>query len=89
MYFQLNHFVIYYKLNQSPFCFALIVDPNTLFRSNSLASKAMEQFMKVCQRIHSFFVSGTVSAVCAVKESKINYLKLTIFSHCLLPSSGI
>lgn len=29
------------------FCFALTADPNTLFRSNSLASKAMEQFMKV------------------------------------------
>lgn len=26
---------------------ALPADPNTLFRSNSLASKSMEQFMKV------------------------------------------
>uniref|UniRef100_A0A673M8H9 RAS protein activator like 1 n=1 Tax=Sinocyclocheilus rhinocerous TaxID=307959 RepID=A0A673M8H9_9TELE len=30
------------------FCFSPTADPNTLFRSNSLASKAMEQFMKVC-----------------------------------------
>lgn len=73
MYFQLNCVVIYYKCNQSPFCFALIADPNTLFRSNSLASKAMEQFMKVCQHICCFFLflSGTVSTVCAVNESKI------------------
>lgn len=34
---------------QSLFCFALTADPNTLFRSNSLSSKAMEQFMKVSQ----------------------------------------
>lgn len=33
------------------FCFALKADPNTLFRSNSLSSKAMEQFMKVSEEI--------------------------------------
>lgn len=32
---------------------ALQADPNTLFRSNSLSSKAMEQFMKV-RKIISF-----------------------------------
>lgn len=34
------------------FCFALKADPNTLFRSNSLSSKAMEQFMKVSEEIY-------------------------------------
>lgn len=35
-------------LTEVVFCFSPTADPNTLFRSNSLASKAMEQFMKVC-----------------------------------------
>lgn len=43
----LNYVISYYKPYQSLLCFALIADPNTLFRSNSLSSKAMEQFMKV------------------------------------------
>lgn len=34
--------------------FSFTADPNTLFRSNSLASKAMEQFMKVWQTIILF-----------------------------------
>lgn len=46
-YVMLNYVIIYYKSYQYVFCFALIADPNTLFRSNSLSSKAMEQFMKV------------------------------------------
>ncbi len=48
--------IIYHKSDQYLFCFALIADPNTLFRSNSLSSKAMEQFMKV--RICCFILSG-------------------------------
>lgn len=71
MYFQLIHVIIYCKPNQSHFCFALIADPNTLFRSNSLASKSMEQFMKVCQCMHCFLLPGAVSIVSAVNESKI------------------
>lgn len=41
---------------------ALPADPNTLFRSNSLASKSMEQFMKVSRRRPagpSSFLKGT------------------------------
>lgn len=48
LYFLLNLVVIWQKSHQPLLCFALIADPNTLFRSNSLSSKAMEQFMKVC-----------------------------------------
>lgn len=36
--------------SQKTLPFALPADPNTLFRSNSLASKSMEQFMKVSRR---------------------------------------
>lgn len=56
MYFQLDCGIIYCAVpNWPPYCFALLADPNTLFRSNSLASKAMEQFMKVRQRVQCFY----------------------------------
>lgn len=44
-------------------CSAPPADPNTLFRSNSLASKAMEQFMKVSQ---GSFISSSIS-LCSFK----------------------
>lgn len=40
-----NHCIFFFSVP------ALQADPNTLFRSNSLSSKAMEQFMKVSKII--------------------------------------
>lgn len=53
----LNIVVIRSKPDQFLFCSALTADPNTLFRSNSLASKAMEQFMKVRWCILFYFIT--------------------------------
>ncbi len=47
------------------FWFFSTADPNTLFRSNSLASKAMEQFMKVCADLHRI-----VFSVCECSQSR-------------------
>lgn len=58
--------------SQSPFCFALTADPNTLFRSNSLSSKAMEQFMKVSQG--PCFSVSTVSKYMTLLSIIINRL---------------
>lgn len=58
--------------SQSPLCFALTADPNTLFRSNSLSSKAMEQFMKVSQGL--CFSVSTVSKYMTLLSIIINRL---------------
>lgn len=60
--------------------FTLTADPNTLFRSNSLSSKAMEQFMKVSQGI-CFIWSEIVLFVSTVSER----MTLLIISNLLVP----
>lgn len=49
----------------------LPADPNTLFRSNSLASKAMEQFMKVSrQRLGPAAASSKGPLSCASRDPR-------------------
>ncbi|KAK1156628.1 rasGAP-activating-like protein 1 isoform X2 [Acipenser oxyrinchus oxyrinchus] len=57
-------------------------DPNTLFRSNSLASKAMEQFMKVCSCLH-LYRQG------APEKKNNTLLRITNISPELLPSTAL
>lgn len=68
---------------QSLFCFDLTADPNTLFRSNSLSSKAMEQFMKVSQ--------GLCFSVSTVSERMTLFLTISnlLVTLCLTDSLSL